>query len=57
MSKLFCVYDKSKKMKPNKKCDICGVLLCKFCGYRFEGTEIDYCNKCYAEYEQTHEDK
>ena len=57
MSKLYCDYDKSqqhcdykkdgeyKRAIANCKCDICGKLLCKICGYIKDG--VDYCNECW----------
>jgi len=47
MSKLYCFYDKSKTPGPaNHRCDICGKLMCKICGYKKDG--IDYCNECWS---------
>ena len=43
--KLICAYDKEKKAIANHRCDICGKLLCSFCGYSKDG--IDYCNECW----------
>jgi len=47
MSKLYCAYDHSNPPEEiaNHKCDICGKLLCKVCGYVENG--IDYCNECW----------
>jgi len=47
--KLICAYDREKKAKANHCCDICGKLLCSFCGYSKDG--IDYCNECWKEKE------
>ena len=43
--KLICAYDREKKAKADHKCDICGKLICSFCGYSKDG--IDYCNECW----------
>jgi len=43
--KLICAYDREKKAIANHRCDICGKLLCSFCGYFKDG--IDYCNECW----------
>ena len=50
MSKLFCAYDHSepKREIANHRCDTCGKLLCKICGYHKDG--VDYCNECWENY-------
>ena len=48
MSKLYCEYDHSnpKVEIADHKCDFCGKLLCKICGYTTdEGVQL--CNECY----------
>ena len=47
MSKLYCAYDHSfpKREIADHKCDKCGKLLCKICGYSDKG--VDYCNECW----------
>lgn len=51
MSKLYCEYDHGiPKTEPaDHKCDICGKLLCKICGYNKD--EKDYCNECWGKRE------
>jgi len=45
--KLYCAYDKSSEPeKADHKCDFCGKLLCRICGYSKDG--IDYCNECWT---------
>ena len=47
MSKLYCAYDKGENPEiADHKCDICGKLLCKICGYNKD--EIDYCDECWS---------
>jgi len=47
--KLICAYDRAKKATANHCCDVCGKLLCSFCGYFKDG--IDYCNECWEKRE------
>jgi len=51
--KLICAYDREKKAKADHKCDICGKLLCSFCGY--SKNEVDYCNECWRKKEDNNE--
>ena len=56
MSKLYCAYDHSKPKEEiaDHKCDKCGKLLCKICGYSEGG--IDYCNECWEIKEEMEND-
>ena len=47
--KLYCDYSKHPNQEPaDHKCDICGRLLCKICGY-IDRNGTDLCNECYQE--------
>lgn len=52
MSQLFCEYDRGnpKTEIASRKCDFCGKLLCKICGYK--NAQYDFCNECWAEIEE-----
>jgi len=44
--KLYCSYSSGKDIADHK-CDLCGKLMCKMCGYDEKGK--DYCNDCWIE--------
>lgn len=48
MSKLYCEYDHSnpKVEIADHKCDRCGKLLCKICGYTTD-EGVQFCNECW----------
>ena len=54
MSKLFCEYDHEnpKTEIADHKCDICGKLLCKICGYIDYESGLEFCNECWIEKEE-----
>lgn len=52
MSKLYCAYSKGEDLA-NHRCDICGKLLCKICGY--QTARYDFCNECWENKELNQE--
>ena len=54
MGKLYCAYNIIDDGDlADHKCDICGKLLCKICGYSKDN--MDYCNECWQTKEEEDE--